>query len=601
MQSQLTKALIGLALSASMAMGAVGPFVAPAEGPVPFRRDRVPLDFETMGGLSRSILLISKSLKLESNIERRTAAQAIALAIALDPSNREARDLSSQLVEGNAPSVPEGQEIESAKERVWKTLEWLESSESGLDGQMLGGCIKDVIAVADPAHPQSKAHQADGVSGEWGGWIPVLASYDEQETVKPADPNPVEPSDPDGGKKSELLRKDAEVSTPLWTLEKETGKTVLKSVKVSMKAFLREDDESNEFRILVEGTEDADSLRSASRPVIAALKQLEGRLPSKGNVSLSVGKGVDYLFQKNRLSISAAAAVLADAAVSGREPAATVMGIVGDDGSLKLPNYAWDYLRALSDGPGGRLVLPRAAEALLPSILAMEDPGFFMKYEVVLADNLKELVEFSAKGNTGPLVDASVRFAEIRGKMGTMPVSQYVANRFVRQRLSEISQSCPDHLSARMLSIQGAGERPTRLPKNILAAEIRRAVEPVSTIVHNWDQELDSSQIEEIFEGSRKRLDPLERYVDTQDREFFGEARELLTTVRTLARVMRTRDNSDTYPNPAQQAKDSLRNQYAKLRAELAETAGDEATKVGEEKRKPDQFPDRFKDFKGLK
>ena len=593
---------MGLVLSASMAMGAAGPFVAPAEGPVPFRRDRVPLDIETMGVLSRSILLMSKSLKLESNIERRTAAQAIALAIALDPSNREARELSSLLVEGNTPAVPEVQEIESAKARVWKILEWLESSESGLDGQMLGGCIKDVIAVTDPSHPQSKAHQGEGDSGEWGGWIPVLASYDESERVKPTDPNPDEPSDPNNEKKSELLRKDAVVSTPLWTFDKESDKTVLKSVKISMKASLSEDDESDEFRIVIEGTEDADSLRSASRPVIAALNQLEGRLPSKGHVSLSVGKGVDYLFQKNHLSISAAAAVLADAAVSGREPAATVMGIVGSDGSLKLPNYAWDHLRALSDGSGGLLVLPRAAEALLPSILAMEDPGFFMKYEVVLADNLKELVEYSAKGGNGPLVDASARFAEIRGKMGTMPVSQYVANRFVRQRLSEISQSCPDHLSSRMLSIQGAGERPTRLPKNILAAEIRRAVEAVSTIVRDWDHELDSSQIEGIFEGCRKRLDPLERYVDTQDREFFGEARDLLTAVRTLARALRTRDNfDDSYPHPAQQANDSLKAQYAKLRAKLTETAGDEPVKDSEERRKPDQFPDRFKGFKGPK
>ncbi|OYV05449.1 MAG: hypothetical protein CFE26_11525, partial [Verrucomicrobiales bacterium VVV1] len=530
------------------------------------------------------ILLISKTLKLESNIERRTAAQGIAVALALDPSNREARDLSAQLVEEKTPVAPETEEVESAKSSVWKTLAWLESSESGLDGQKLGECLTDVMAVTDPSNPRSKPHLESGSSGEWDGWIPALASYDKSEKVTPPEIPQVEPSDPSEGKKSELLRNEAVVSTPLWTFDKDINKTALKSVKISMKAFLKEEEEFSEepkeFRFIVEGTEDPDSLKSACRPVVNALKKMNGRLPPDGRVSLILGKGNDYLVHRNRLSISAAAAVLGDAAISGREPDATVMGVVGEDGSLKLPTYAWDRLRALSDGPGGRLVLPRAAEALLPSILAMEDPAFFMKYEVILADNLNELVEFSAKGSNGPLADAATRFAEIRSKMGTMPVAQYVANRFVRQRLSEIAQACPDHLSARMLSIQGAGERPTRLPRNILAAEIRRAIEPMSDVARDWDQSIDATKLEEVFEGCRKRLDPLERYVDTREREFFGEARALLTTVRTLARVKRTRsDYDESNPHPAAQVYDTLRSQHNKFRAELSEITGDEERK----------------------
>ena len=117
MRNQLAKGLIGLALSASMAMGA-GPFVAPAEGPIPFRRDRVPLDVDAMHGLSHHILLISKGLNHETSVGRRASAQAIALALALDPSNREARDLAVQLVDGQSPPVPGGEEVESAKSSV---------------------------------------------------------------------------------------------------------------------------------------------------------------------------------------------------------------------------------------------------------------------------------------------------------------------------------------------------------------------------------------------------------------------------------------------------------------------------------------------------
>lgn len=583
MRNQLVRASVGWLFFVTMAM-ASGPFVAPGEGPIPFRRDRLPLDVETMSSVSRHILLVSKTLKKESSVERRTAAQAIALSLALDPANREARDLCARLVAGENSEVPDSEEVASASSNLWKVLEWLESSESGLDAQKLGECLSDVISLTEPDHPKSKAHAGSGATGEWDGWIPSLASYDRQEMVKPPDAQPTEPTEPEEGKKPVFLRSEAVVSTPLWTSDKDSNKTVLKLVRFSMKADPEEPDEfsedSKEFRFAVEGVEDEDSLKSACRPVLSALKKVDGRLPSSGRLSLSFGKGNDYLVHRNRLAVSAALAVLGDAAVSGREPSATVMGIVGDDGSLKLPTYAWDRLRALSDGPGGRLVLPRAAEALLPSILAVEDPGFFIKYEVVLADNLKELLEFSAKGGSGPLNDVSPRFEEIRARMGTQPVSQYVANRFVRQRLSEIAQACPDHLSARMLSIQGAGERPTRLPKNILAAEIRRAIQPVSLIAKDWDQPLDAAQTEEIFENCRKHLDPLERYVDIREREFFAEARALLTTVRTLGRAKRARvDNDDSDPHPAPQLYETLRAQYNKMRAELSELTGDEERK----------------------
>lgn len=601
--------LMGLAL-ASAAL-ASGPFVAPAEGPVPFRRDRLPLDVDTMNGLSRHILLMTKKLTMESTLERRTAAQAIALALALDPTNRDARDLAAQLVEERTPTAPEDAEVESSRAKVWQLHGWLESSESGQDGQALGGCLTDVMSVLDPSHPKSQAHHGKGDSGEWTGWVPVLASFDEPEKVKTPDPELVEPTNPLDPVTPELRRTEAVVSTPLWTYDKVADKTVLKPMKISMKASTegnhggggqgsgQEPDKHPKFNFILEGTQDADQLRQTSMSIVTALKQLEDHMPAGANISLTVGKGDDYLVQKNRQSISAAAAVLGDAAISGREPAATVMGVVGDDGSLKLPARAWDRLRALSDGPGGRLVLPREAEALLPSILAMEDPAFFMKYEVVLADNLKELVEFSAKGGQGPLADASTRFAEIREKMGAMPVAQYVANRFIRQRLSEISQSCPDHLSARMLSIQGAGERPTRLPKSILASEIRRAIEPIGAIVHEWDQNLDVSVVDQAFEGSRGALDPLERYVDIQDRDFFGEARDLLTTVRTFARAKRSRDNFDqANSHSAQQVFDSLKAQYATLRAELADISGDEDPKDLGGKMRQDKPLDRFKGLK---
>ncbi len=596
MQRLLIRGLFCFVLAMPFAF-ASGPFPRPGEGPVPFRRDRLPLDVDTMTGLSRHMLLMAKALGLESAAARHASSQSLALAIALDPANREARELLIGFSQDRPSPVPDATEIESAKARIWQIVSWLENSEAGVDGQALGLCLSDAMASADPSHPKSEAHRGKGDSGEWTGWVPTLASYEEKAIARvPDETTPEEPAVPTETQEAGIVRSAAAVSTPLWTYDKDSEKLILKPMVISMKAWI-ESEEKNQhpFGVKLENTEGGEFLHQTGNGIVAALKIIDDQFPRGGVVSLTIGKGEDYIVSKNRQTLSAAAAVLVDSAVSNREPKATVMGIVQPDGSLKMPTRAWDKMRSLSSGPGGRLVLPREAEALLPSVLAIEDPAFFMKYEVVLADNLKELVEYSAKAGSGELAEASVKFAEIRDKMGSNPVTQYVANRYVRQRLGEIAQACPDHLSARMLFIQGGGERPSRLPKQILASEIRRALEPMTELPADWNDNLDANLIDATHEKCRALLDPLERYVDIRDRDFYSHAKDLLTTVRTLGRVKRTArdsfENGNTNRKATEEAFGIVKTTYAKLRVELAEAANDDEPKEAQKDGGRDRFP----------
>lgn len=596
MQRHLIRGLFCFVLAMPFA-SASGPFPRPSEGPVPFRRDRLPLDVDTMTGLSRHMLLMAKTLGLESAAARHASAQSLALAIALDPANREARELLNGFSEDHPSPAPDATETESAKARIWQIISWLENSEAGADGQALGLCLSDTMTSADPSHPKSEARRGKGDSGEWTGWVPGMLSYEEKAIAKvPDETTPEKPVAPMERPEAGITRSAAMVSTPLWTYDKDSDKLIVKPMVISMKAWIEsEGNDQHGFGVRLENTEGGELIHQTGNGVVAALKDIGDQFPKGGVVSLTIGKGEDYLVSKNRQTLSAAATVLVDSAVSTREPSATVMGIVQPDGSLKMPTRAWDKLRALSAGPGGRLVLPREAEALLPSILAIEDAAFFMKYEVVLADNLKELVEYSAKAGTGELADASVKFAGIRDKMGSNAVTQYVANRYVRQRLGEIAQACPDHLSARMLFIQGGGERPSRLPKQILASEIRRALEPMTALPADWNDNLDANLIDATHEKCRALLDPLERYVDIRDRDFYGHAKNLLTTVRTLGRVKRTArdnfDNGNTNRKATEEAFGIVRTTYAKLRAELAEVANDDEPKEPQRDGRIDRFP----------
>ena len=78
-------------LAGLMGASAEGNFALPAEGPVAFRRDRVPLDVDTMGKLSMQLVVLAKGVAGATPMERRGAAQMLAMAIALDPGNARAR------------------------------------------------------------------------------------------------------------------------------------------------------------------------------------------------------------------------------------------------------------------------------------------------------------------------------------------------------------------------------------------------------------------------------------------------------------------------------------------------------------------------------
>ena len=563
------------------------------------------MDVDTMVSISRQMSLLANTLDFDVAANRRAAAQSLALALALDPSNRGARDLLSDLAQDKTPSSPDPAEVDRARTRVWDILPWLESSEAGQDGQALAACLTDALVLLDPANPKSQANKEKGDSGQWADWVPALASYEPQVITKLPDENPsAMPISPTDGSNPAIKRKTAEVWTPLWTYEQGMDKSRIRPLAISMKAWIESgENERHGFDIRLENTEEKGTFHQTSRDAIAALKVMGDQLPDNGLASLSVGKGVDYLALKNGRSISAAAAVLVDAAVSGREPHATVMGIVSEDGSLRMPTRAWDKLRSLSGGSGGRLVLPREAEAMLPAILAVEDPAFFMKFEVILADNVKQLVEFSAKDGKNDVTDASVKFAEIRDKMGSTAVSLYVANRFIRQRLGEIAQASPKHASARMLFIQGGGDRPTRLPKQILASEIRRALEPMAVLPSDDIDSIDIALIDTTNDKCHALLDPLERYVDIGDRDFFGKAKELLILLKTFSRVKRASRDYDfnsgggKRPNPYE-AYRAVKAAYSNLRTELAVVANDDEKRDLPRDDQRNQFSDRMKGSK---
>jgi len=202
-----------------------------------------------------------------------------------------------------------------------------------------------------------------------------------------------------------------------------------------------------------------------------------------------------------------------------------------------------------------------------------------MAGEVVLASNFKELLDLAAKSPEGPLAKVATQFREIRVKAGTQPLGQYVANPFIRRRLAELAVEAPYHFSAKLLAIQGAGNRPYHVSRAVLTAELRRAIEPLEWLVKREAGTLyDAAEIERLgttYETCHDEVERLHRYADKNDREWVERVQDMVTTIRGMDRVAKSRGASYEVLSAATQAHAAFLRAYTDLAGELATGSGE--------------------------
>ena len=186
-------------------------FAPPAEGPVAFRRDRIPLEADAMAGMSKQLGLLAGGLSGETARERRGAAQMLALALALDPGNGDARIMLKDYKKNRHEAAGDGGSLEETRAEIRRLAAWLETPDAGADGQALADCLEDVIAVSEAKVSPT------GEQGAWAGWIPDVSAYEAKEVAR-EDP-PEEPvSAVEQPVKNPVRLEQAEIQTPLWQM-----------------------------------------------------------------------------------------------------------------------------------------------------------------------------------------------------------------------------------------------------------------------------------------------------------------------------------------------------------------------------------------------
>lgn len=532
------------------------PFPPPADGPVPFRRDRVPLDTDGISQLAKAMREIAEATEVKTAVDRRALAQMLAVSIALGPESDHAKRLLQQLPERDFETQRDQAEVEKQLERVWESVEWLETPDAGIDGQALAACLKDVLVVADPKHPRTESLRSTGEQAAWRGWVPVLAEYESRSS----DSNEEE-DNPEGAAQSEdkaklpppMIRL-AETSVPalFW---KNTAKEwppiwKLMPLSLTMKAEIRPRAEweieqgIHRKTVSIGSHSGSSSLNSMESRVESMLRNKFDPLPADLVIEIRHPELDQSIESGQRHALSGVCGGLAYAAISGIEPAGLIVGQVEEDGRFLMTTDYWSQLQPLVELSGLRLIVPEEAEEVLMAFLGLEKPDFFLNNQVLLAKDIDEVMRLAAKKPEPQLEGVFSRFSEIKDRKGAQDVRIYIGNSFIRQRLNAIHQEEPRHLSSKALVIQALGKRPTTVARPVLVSELKKSLDLTDWIRSSeYIAPKTEKPLGATEEACRSQINQISRYAKKEDQEFVAKAIEVVDAVRDLERATKGRDD----------------------------------------------------------
>jgi hypothetical protein len=476
---------------------------------VPFRRDKLPIDVDTMISLSEQLVVLAGLPGLQSPEEARCAAQILGVSLALDPTNRQALELSKKMERGAALDPADHGAIDQAKGRAWHLMGWLEQKEAGADGNALAACLADILKRVDPEHPRAAEMAAKGEKGKWSGWVAAVDAFKEPDpaaaVVEPT-PEPPLASSPSIA----IKMASASVEIPLWYVDKVTKEVLLRPVSVNMKARIEGGDKK--LRVQLPFRPEKGRGEGIDKRLQAFLEERHGEMPKGLQFSFELVGGIPYLEKRNGNVLMGAVLVLADSAFSGKPPEGIIFAEPDSDGSLKPPAKFWQTIRRLADREeGGRLILPSAAKEFMPPLITLDKAVFFFNFEVLMADDAASLCELASSPPEN-VTTAHEAFVAIREARGTRSLGSFLNHESTQQRLKQLIVLFPDHVSARMLALRGTSQWPKRLSRELFAREIRAALEPLASFfrVGYW-RELKGEELEDKVDTSREQLAVVEK------------------------------------------------------------------------------------------
>ena len=566
-----------------MACAAV--YVPPQEDALELRRDQLLLDEGAMRNLAWDLAELAAGLGNEGKPESlRAAAQLVAVALTLDSGQKHAKEVNLDLLEKRTPKVGDDGSQARTKRRVLEVVGWLESEEAGATGKTLASYLKDPLATANDEDASADS------AARWKGLVAPLEAFEGPKAV--AEPPKLKSEEgektpptvtPATTGPAQLKLEEVSIHVPFIGWEKDRGRYIgmLAKVKASVK---KDSDAGFTFRFPTDGLSDYTSLlramrRGPGKPLaVNAVSAIHGELPESVKAQLRVGDNQRYV-DDNIEVLHGAAAVLMEASLSGIEPRkdAVVIGYPDAEGKWRSPQRMWERLKNLDEASkqGGILVVPSDCVPILEAFLVFENAEFFMKYEVILASNLSEVVEVLHSEKKECWVStASTNFSQIQKTAAsrTNSLGVFLANRHVRDRLQEMRIQAPRHASAALLLMQGNGLRPTKTSRKVAAEEIRSRMIPVAYAHgYNASEFPGADDLQQMLDKARPELEALLPKISSEERSLYEEAAAILSSVKALIRYT----GSDAQKRNLASGREQLKADWTTFRAHLATAAGE--------------------------
>lgn len=562
MNSLILRTLIP-ALTVLSSLSQAASYIQPDNTKEMFQLEKIPLQVDRIKELSKHLAVLASRPQDDSPLQRRASAQLLALSMRLDPTNQEALEINRKLQADAAPKAPDQTQIAKARARVRFLKRWLGSPDAGANANLLADYLGDATRVLDP----NTMKQAD--TGNWAGVVPPLSKYRGGDIASADTPRPTPdmtepekvdetppPAKPVGyhitklGVRVPLLMQRSEKYRDAKDQFKDKTRVVdhLTIVPVGLNLTSHE---KLKFPLAVSVTpplaqyhRDNGAKKQLQESIVKQLNDLLNARHSKVPPHIaSVSMGLETYAMSNRQVVVAPLALMLEASLADKPLRSDIHLCANIDagGNLTVPANFWKYLGILRKSKtGGRLIVPKASAELLTQILVYGEPDFFTRWEIFAVENLDQALAFATKASSEKVAEASELFSTVQNLANKSDVTKIAVNRAVRKRLATIYQLSPNHLSAKILLIQGSGRRPMRLSPLAMAQELLPAIQKMNKALTEINvDKLTHERLKQIHDGARATIDPLERLVDRTQNELYQETLDHANDFRRLTTIAR--------------------------------------------------------------
>jgi len=542
---------------------------------VPFSADGISGASESRAELLAALVALAANFPGSKAADEDLSEKALALALRLDPFHEDARAAHAALKRGRTPTpTPYFESLSSASEALWRASRTFAKPEANPDEHVLAPYLAELSLVVHPEPADARILEFAALKGEkpslkWSDFVSLHQDSPSGERVR------------DLARREQQLREMALVSRPADPLTKNpassasppdaapdvaddpsTRRIFSRSVIAAVEGpggvypvagrFELEVQIHSASRMKRIKERAADPLKTVAiwDPVVegsSALSlealpltssDLEARgIPLPPNFQIELGfHPIGALSSSARLNRVVGASllnILLREALDPKDWSAEFQlveefPIPPDPDGRKIASTSLQTCFASSPGPFA-LIPASMAEPLLAMLLETEDLSLLFAKELISAKDNDAVVSLLSQPSDPALTSASAAFAEIKAVAGKMTLVDFARNPKVQERLDDILDGYPNHLSARLMLEFG------RAPISAASA-MRPFFEQIDGVINPYftldDSSSNTSVLAASLEADSSRLFKLRSEIPLEARDYLDASEDLLAAAK---------------------------------------------------------------------